>query len=88
MYYHIYADDTQLYVSFGPSIPGDRERALARLKSCIAKIKAWMLTDDKTEFNIFQSRHHNQKYGTCHLDRGEFVFQPSNAMSEKFRCLL
>ena len=86
VYYHIYADDTQLYVSFDPTIPGDRERALARLKSCIAEIRAWMLThelklnDNKTEFNIFQSRHHNQKYGTCHLDLGEFVFQPSNAV--------
>ena len=74
VYYHIYADDTQLYVSFDPTTPGDRERALARLKSCIAEIRAWMLThelklnDNKTEFFIFQSRHHNQKYGTCHLD--------------------
>ena len=38
------------------------------------------LNDDKTEFIIFQSRHHNQKYDTCHLDLGEFVFQPSNAV--------
>ena len=73
-------------MSFDPSIPEDQERALARLKICIAEIRAWMLThelmlnDDKTEFIIFQSRHHNQKYGTWHLDLGEFVFQPSNAV--------
>ena len=38
------------------------------------------LNDDKTEIIIFQSHHHNQKYGTCHLDLGAFVFQPSNAV--------
>ena len=38
------------------------------------------MNDDKTEFIIFQSRHHNQKIGTCHLDLGAFVFQPSNAV--------
>ena len=57
MYYNIYADDTQLYVSFDPSIARDRERALARLKDCIAEIRAWMLShelklnDDKTELS-------------------------------------
>ena len=30
--YHIYADDTQLYITFDPSIPGDREHALEKLK--------------------------------------------------------
>ena len=38
------------------------------------------LNDDKTEFIIFQSRHHNQKYGTCYLDLGGFVLQPNNAV--------
>ena len=69
MYYHIYADDTQLYVLFDPTIPGDRERALARLKSCIAEIRACMLThelklnDDKTEFIIFQPSNAVRKLG-------------------------
>ena len=81
--YHIYADDTQLYVVFDPSIPGDCERALCRLKNCIKEIRAWMLThelklnDDKTEYIIYQSRHHQQKHGAPELILGEFSFQPS-----------
>ena len=60
--YHIGTDDTQLYITFDPSIPGDREHALEKLKKCIQEIRAWMfiqelkLNDDKTEFIIFQSK--------------------------------
>ena len=28
--YHIYTDDTQLYITFDPTIPGDREHALEK----------------------------------------------------------
>ena len=49
-------------------MPGDRERALARLKSYIAESRTWMLTHqlklivDTTEFIIFQS-HNMMFYG-------------------------
>ena len=51
-------DDTQLYISFNPRIPGDLERALSTLSRYIHDIKAWMssnclkLNDSKTEFFV------------------------------------
>ena len=58
VYYHKYADDIQLYVIFDPAIPGDRERAIARMEACVKDIREWMapwwlkLNDDKTEMLI------------------------------------
>ena len=53
---HLYADDTQLYVSFDPE---NSEVALGRLEACLEDIRLWMeenflkLNDSKTEFVIF-----------------------------------
>ena len=50
---HIYADDTQIYVSCAPS---DRQPAATRLLACVSKIESWMssnrlkLNASKTEF--------------------------------------
>ena len=50
--YHVYADDTQLYVSFKCKQP---------LNSCLADIRRWMITNklkinySKTEFIVFRS---------------------------------
>ena len=59
--YHVYADDTQLYVTFDPKVPGDLEKDLKRLQRCIEEIKSWIaanklkLNDSKTEFFIAAS---------------------------------
>ena len=56
--YHLYADDTQLYVSFKLGNAVDLLDAQRRIKMCIAEIKAWMvmfmlkLNDNKTELVI------------------------------------
>ena len=57
--YHIYADDTQLYITFDVHDPFP---ALEKLQKCIADIRSWMLlnqlkiNDDKTEFLVITSK--------------------------------
>ena len=40
--YHVYADDTQLYVSFKCKQPLE---AISKLNSCLADIRRWMITN-------------------------------------------
>ena len=53
--FHIYADDTQLYVSFDLSNPNV---ALDRMNLCISDLRIWIIrnklkiNDSKTEFLI------------------------------------
>ena len=55
MLYHIYADDTQLYLSFQI---GNLNQSRIKVESCIVAIKQWMsdnmlkLNDDKTQFLV------------------------------------
>ena len=57
--FHIYADDTQVYVAFDPQIDGECERALNKLQICVRQMKSWMsqnrlqLNQEKTEFFFF-----------------------------------
>jgi hypothetical protein len=59
---HLYADDTQLYSSFKPAVPGSTEAAIQKVENCIVDVRAWMaknalkLNDDKTEFLVIGTR--------------------------------
>ena len=52
------ADDQQNYFAFSPNTPGDKDRFLEKLETCIQDIRIWMrrnllkLNDEKTEFII------------------------------------
>ena len=56
--YHLYADDTQLYLAFNPSESESAKVAMEKIQNCVGKIKEWMAThflklnDDKTEVLI------------------------------------
>ena len=56
---HLYADDTQIYLSFRSSIPFSKHDCIARIEKCIEEIGIWMtqnllkLNSDKMEFILF-----------------------------------
>ena len=62
--YHLYADDSQLYVSFSS---GNSAAGLNGLQSCLASVQSWMSTNklklnpDKTEF-LFGNEWQRSKY--------------------------
>ena len=53
---HVYANDTQLYISFSPNDIEEQLNILSAIEDCAAAIRSWMsedklkLNDDKTEF--------------------------------------
>ena len=62
---HLYADDSQLYVSFSS---GDSAAELNGLQSCLASVQSWMSTNklklnpDKTEFLLIGNEWQRNKY--------------------------
>ena len=63
--HHLYADDSQLYVSFSS---GDSAAALGSVQSCLASVQSWMSTNklklnpDKTEFLLIGNGGKRSKY--------------------------
>ena len=62
--FHIYADDTQLYVHLSSK---NTSVAISQLQSCLKDVQAWMGTNklkfnpDKTEFILFGSKSQRKK---------------------------
>ena len=60
--FHLYADDTQLYIAFKPSCPSSKSDGIKKLEGCIGEIRKWMsenmlkLNEDKTEVLVITSR--------------------------------
>ena len=63
--HHLYADDSQLYISF---LSGNSAAALNGLQSCLASVQSWMSTNklklnpDKTEFLLIWNERQRSKY--------------------------
>ena len=57
--YHLYADDSQVWVIFKPP---DLDTAIGQMEKCIASVQKWMLShelkmnDDKTKFLVISSK--------------------------------
>jgi hypothetical protein len=64
--YHLYADDTQLYMSFSCTDTSSQLTCLQNVENCVSQIKAWMsdnklkLNDEKTEVMYISSRYYQK----------------------------
>ena len=81
IHYHLYADDSQLYMSFKPSKPGSKEMYLHQLEGCISDIRLWMANNmlklnEKTEFIIFETCQQLAKISDISIKVGSMKIQP------------
>ena len=80
--FHIYADDTQLYVSFDLSNPNV---ALDRMNVCISDLRIWMIrnklkiNDSKTEFLIITSLFLKPSFDDLNIMVGDSNIVSSNS---------
>ena len=67
VFYHLYADDTQLFCTFSVGNDMELEEARRRIQNCISEIKMWMslhflkLNDAKTEVILITPRSNHNK---------------------------
>ena len=75
--FHIYADDTQIYVTFDVKCYASAAEKLHDLECCIQEIRSWMtdkklkLNDDKTEFLIITTPHYQNAMKKLTLKMGD-----------------
>ena len=73
---HLYADDTQVYMSFSPLSDESTTRTFHRIEACIAEIRTWlkdnklMLNDEKTDVLVISSVSMRLKLQVPHLKIG------------------
>ena len=81
--YHVYADDTQVYL---PTAPDDLSNAIKRLEDCLDAVQQWMaahclkLNAGKTEFMVFASRENAKRVSACTLRVGASVIEQSDCV--------
>ena len=81
--YHVYADDTQIYLAFKPS-QQQSDLAINCLENCVSDIRVWMkqnflkLNDNKTEFMLFGSRQQLAKISSLNIIIGESYIESSS----------
>ena len=82
--FHLYADDTQIYLSFKPSTPSSKHECIAKIENCIDEIGTWMTqnllkcNNDKTEFILVGTQQQLSKLDNTSLHIGTDTIKPTN----------
>ena len=80
--YHVYADDTQLYISCKPT-QNCADKSIECIELCIYEIRQWMqdnflkLNDQKTEFVLIGSKKQLSKVHVPHITIGDSDITPA-----------
>ena len=83
--YHVYAGDTQIYVSFKCDDPS---QALGKMNACISDIRRWMIlnklkiNDAKTEFILFRSHMLKHDLSDLSVNVGGNLIKPSEKVRD------
>ena len=84
IFYHLYADDTPLYLAFKPNSNGSKDECIHSLENCINEIRDWTcnnllkFNDGKTEFIILGTQQQLQKISHINIWIGEDMVTPVN----------
>ena len=90
----LYADDSQLYISFQPSRPSQLEDVKDMTNRCLAEIKAWMvknfmkLNESKTELLVLGKPHVLKNYDlSISLQFGSTTISPTECKGDNWKSL-
>ena len=84
--YHIYADDTQLYIAFRPIDQAATNDIIIKIQNCFSEIKTWMsenflkLNGDKTEFLIMTLKNHQSSIEIEYLELDSVRIYPADSV--------
>ena len=87
--YHVYADDTQLNISFKCK---QQLEAIWKVNRCISDIRRWIITnkleinDSKTEFSVFRSPQFRSDLTGLSVNVGKSYITPSLKVRDLIRC--
>ena len=83
--YQLYADDTQMYITFHISNDADMKAALAKIEACVAEICAWMLMHrpklnyEKTEFVYLVTLNNTKSISIDPITIGDISIPPTSS---------
>jgi len=90
----LYADDSQLYISFHPTRPSELDDVTDKINSCLAEIKDWMirnfmkLNESKTELLIIGKPMVLQKFNlNIELQFGSTEIKPTECKGDNWKSL-
>ena len=84
--FHLYADDTQLYIAIKPTCNISVTEAIEKVESCVREIKLWMemnmlkLNEGKTELLVITSNNRAASMSNVTIKLGESDIKPSSTI--------